>query len=133
MSDEYQPKPGKKVKGKTMRSEGDRVFRRNLWLGLIIMALLSPLGLLLPKFFKAEETWGEWVPERLQGLLGYVPQGLRRTAALWKAPLTDYSANGDHPSLLFQIAWYGLSAFLGLILIVLVIYVFMRYVARHDN
>jgi len=133
MSGKDQPKAGKKVTGKTMGSEGDRVFRRNLWLGLIVMALLSPLGLLLPKFFKAEEAWGEWGPGTLQRLLGFVPQGLRRTADLWKAPLADYSANGDHPSLLFQIAWYGLSAFLGLILIVLVIYIFMRYAARHDN
>ena len=31
-----------------------------LWLGVIILAFLSPLGLLLPEYFKAGDAWGEW-------------------------------------------------------------------------
>ncbi len=59
-------------------------FQKKLGLGLLILALFTPLGVILPEKFKAGGAWGEWGPEELQKLLGYVPAGLKRTAHLWK-------------------------------------------------
>ena len=53
-------------------------FQKKLWIGLFIMALLTPLGVLLPEKFKAEEAWGEWGAEKLEKVLGYVPEGLKK-------------------------------------------------------
>ncbi|GMB00173.1 PDGLE domain-containing protein [Pelosinus sp. IPA-1] len=53
---------------------------------LLIMALLSPLGLI------AEGTaWGEWGLEDLTELVGYVPQGLEQAQEWWAAIFPDYT------------------------------------------
>ena len=31
-----------------------------LWIGMIVLICLSPLGLLIPEHFKAGAAWGEW-------------------------------------------------------------------------
>jgi hypothetical protein len=31
-----------------------------LWIGIGALALLSPLGIILPRLFKAGSAWGEW-------------------------------------------------------------------------
>jgi hypothetical protein len=108
----------------------DRLQKR-LWIGLLVMALFSPLGIILPRVFRAEGAWGEWAPGALAKLLGYVPEGLRRTAGSWKAPMAQYSLNAENQSLLFQICCYLLSGFLGLVLVALLIYMLSRFLFRH--
>lgn len=44
-----------------------------LWLGILVLAILSPLGLILPEFFKAGEPFGE-----------------EKITILWKAPFPEY-------------------------------------------
>ena len=46
------------------------------------MALLTPLGIYLPKKFKAGDAWGEWGTDKMQELLGYVPAGLKKAGRL---------------------------------------------------
>ncbi len=65
-----------------------------LWLGVIILALLSPLGLLLPEYFKAGDAWGEWGNDTIKESAGYLPQGLDRLSQTWNAPLPDYAFKG---------------------------------------
>lgn len=67
---------------------------KKLWLGVIALILLSPLGLLLPDHFKAGAAWGEWGAEEIRSMVGYIPQGLEKFSALWKAPLPDYVFKG---------------------------------------
>ncbi|MGD0919371.1 MAG: hypothetical protein ABSB22_23255 [Thermodesulfobacteriota bacterium] len=55
-----------------------KTFQKRLWIGLFILALLTPLGVILPEKFNAGDAWGEWGPETLEKLLGYVPDGLKR-------------------------------------------------------
>ena len=69
--------------------------QKKLWIGLIIMALLSPLGIILPALFSSGDAWGEWGTETLEKLLGYVPEGLKKYADLWKAPVPDYNPGGE--------------------------------------
>jgi len=84
-----------------------------LWVGLIILIILSPLGLLLPEHFKAGAAWGEWGADEMQKLVGYVPQGLEKLSSVWKAPLPDYNLpnnNSGLPQLSFA---YVFSAVVG--------------------
>ncbi len=65
-----------------------------LWLGILILALLSPLGIIIPEYFKAGSAWGEWGVAEIQKLAGYIPRGLERLSSLWQAPLPDYAFKG---------------------------------------
>jgi len=79
---------------------------------LLVMALLSPLGLLTKG-----TAWGEWAAADLQDSLGYIPQGMERFGDFWQAAFPDYSMKflgsggfGEHFG-------YILSALLGSIII----------------
>ena len=108
-------------------------FQKKLWIGLLIMALLTPLGVLLPETFKAEEAWGEWGIEKLDKLLGYVPEGLRKLADLWKAPIPDYNFGGEGVSTTLQTISYVASGLLGIGICVFVVYVISRFIAKHGK
>jgi hypothetical protein len=108
----------------------DRLQRR-LWIGLLVMAFLSPLGIVLPRVFRAGGAWGEWAPTTLAKLVGYLPEGLRRTAETWKAPMAQYSLNAENRSLLFQVCSYLISGLLGLVLVALFVYLLARFLFRH--
>ena len=108
-------------------------FQKKLWIGLFIMALLTPLGILLPEKFKAEEAWGEWGIEKLEKLLGYVPEGLRKLADLWKAPIPDYNFGGEGAPMTLQVISYVVSGLLGLGLCAFVVYMVSRIMKRHGK
>jgi hypothetical protein len=92
-------------------------FQKRLWGGLVILALISPLGMVLPQWLGSRDAWGEWGIETLEKLLGYVPEGLRQTADLWKAPVADYQFWGEKVPLEIQIASYIMSGLLGIVLV----------------
>ena len=106
-------------------------FQKKLWIGLLIMALLTPLGILVPETFKAGDAWGEWGIEKLQKLLGYVPEGLRKLADFWKAPIPDYNFGGEGASMTLQVVSYIDSGLLGIGICAFVVYVVSRFIARH--
>ncbi len=81
-----------------------------LWIGLGILALLTPLGLLA-----AGTAWGEWGAEELQELgLGFIPRGLEEFSSLWSAPIPDYAI-----PFLGDTVGYIVSALLGVGILVL--------------
>jgi len=108
-------------------------FQKKLWIGLLVMTLLTPLGILLPERFKGEEAWGEWGRERLEKLLGYVPEGLRKWADLWKAPIPDYKLGGEGASMTLQVVSYIVSGLLGLGICAFIVYMLSRFIARHGK
>lgn len=65
-----------------------------LWIGLLIIVILTPIGLLLPEHFKAGAAWGEWGIDEVKELVGYMPKGLERLASVWNAPIPDYAFRG---------------------------------------
>jgi cobalt/nickel transport system permease protein len=78
-----------------------------LWLGLGILLVLTPLGILA-----VGSAWGEWSPAEFSGK---VPSGLARLSSLWTAPLARYA-----PSFIPSASvGYLLSAALGVGLIIL--------------
>jgi hypothetical protein len=61
---------------------------------LLVMALASPLGLALPEWVGAGAAWGEWSPEEVGAMVGYVPARMESTASLWSAWIPDYALPG---------------------------------------
>jgi hypothetical protein len=76
-------------------------------IGLVILIILAPLGLLA-----VGETFGEWSNEEIKEKLGFVPAGLERLSSVWRAPLADY-AFPDDKSQTGAVAAYILSGILG--------------------
>jgi cobalt/nickel transport protein len=108
-------------------------FQKKLWIGLIIMALLTPLGIYLPKMAGSDEAWGEWGAKTIENMLGYVPEGMKKIADIWKAPVPDYNFGGEGVSPGVQAAWYVLSALIGIAAVVLVVYLITRMLSRHEK
>jgi hypothetical protein len=89
---------------------------RRLWIIVLVLAALTPLGLWLPARFGAGDAWGEWSADDVGEQVGFIPRGLARLSDLWPAPAPDYAPRGweDKP-LAVQGASYIFSAILGLI------------------
>jgi cobalt/nickel transport protein len=92
-------------------------FRKKLWGGLLALTLLVPLGIVLPLWLDGGDAWGEWGADTLEKLLGYVPEGLKQTADLWKAPIADYQLWGENASLAARMMSYTISGLLGILLV----------------
>lgn len=99
-----------------------------LWIGLGILILFSPLGLLLPEHFKAQEAWGEWGTDKIKEMVGYIPGGLEKLSSLWQPPLPDYG-QGQGGSLL----GYIFSALLGIFIVVSIIFLITKFLSKKDN
>lgn len=104
-----------------------------LWIGLLIMALLTPIGVILPEKFKAGSAWGEWGPEEIEKLIGYVPEGLKRLSELWKAPVPDYNFGGEGASMTVQVISYIASGIIGILAVGLVIYAISWVIAKSEK
>ncbi|WP_338825825.1 putative fused nickel transport protein LarMN [Moorella thermoacetica] len=105
---------------------GDGASLKKLAWGLVILVLLSPLGLLA-----AGTAWGEWSPEDLQQILGFVPPGLARLATTWTHALfPDYTVPGLEGSFWAQALGYIITAMVGLGIIFLIFLAFNRLLAR---
>jgi hypothetical protein len=107
--------------------------QKRLWIGLIVLAFLSPLGIILPEMFKSGDAWGEWSTETLQKALGYVPEGLRKYTDIWKAPASDYSFGGQGVTFAQQILYYILSGLLGILIAGLVVYILSKLLVKHEK
>lgn len=84
-------------------STARRLGTQALWVGLGLLAVLSPVGLLA-----SGTAWGEWSASELAGKQGFVPQGIAAGEKLWSAPLSGYTLTtaGDRLA-------YSASAFIG--------------------
>jgi cobalt/nickel transport system permease protein len=86
-----------------------------LWIGVGVLAVLTPIGLYVPQKFKAGSAWGEWGAEEMQGLAGYIPHGLKKLGSLWSAPMPDYAFKGWENSGLKHLSIaYVVSAIVGI-------------------
>ncbi len=107
--------------------------QKKLWIGLLIMALVSPLGIILPELFNSGDAWGEWGTEALENILGYVPEGLRKYAEFWKAPVPDYNLGGGGSSMSVKIISYIGSGLIGILAVSFVIYLISKVVMKNGR
>ncbi len=108
-------------------------FQKKLWVGLAIMALLTPLGIYLPNRFNAGDAWGEWGTDKIQELLGYVPEGLKKLTDFWKAPVLDYNFGGENAAFGTQVISYIISGMIGIAAAVLLIYLITKFLVKHEK
>ena len=102
-----------------------------LWIGLAVLIILSPLGLLLPEHFKAGAAWGEWGVDEMQKLIGYVPRGLEKLSSLWSAPIPDYAFKGWEDKGLGHLSFaYIISAGLGILVVVTLVWLITKILIR---
>ncbi len=97
------------------------------------MALLTPLGILLPEEFNSGGTWGEWGIDKLERVLGYVPDRLKELADLWKAPIPDYNLGGENASMTIQVISYVASGLLGLGACAFIVFLISRLIIKHGK
>ncbi len=97
------------------------------------MALLTPLGILLPQKFGAEGAWGEWGTDRLEKLFGFVPEGLKKLVGIWKAPVSGYNFGGEGASKTVQVVSYVASGFLGIGACFLILFIIVRLISKHGR
>lgn len=105
-----------------------------LWLGILLLAVLSPLGLALPAHFKAGAAWGEWGIDQIKNLVGYIPGGLEKLSVFWKAPLPDYAFRGQEENgLPLASLSYIISALMGILVVALLAFFIGRNLARKGD
>ena len=104
------------------------------WIGLAILVVLSPLGLIIPDHFKAGSAWGEWGGDEMKTLVGYVPQGLEKLASLWNAPMPDYAFKGWEEKGLPQLSFaYIISAIVGILVIIFLVLIVGKILAKKND
>ncbi len=107
---------------------------KKLWIGIGVLIVLSPLGLILPDHFKAGSAWGEWGLEEIQKMTGYVPLGFQKLSELWKAPLPDYAFQGWEGKDIFSMSFaYIISAIVGIAIIAGVAFLIGKVLAKEDE
>lgn len=98
---------------------------RDMVIGLFILAILTPFGLLA-----SGDAFGEWGLNDLKEKLGYAPSGMEKLSSTYSAPMPDYSLPGTEGSTGSALN-YILSAVLGIILCAGVLYLLGKRIARN--
>lgn len=105
-----------------------------LWIGMVVLAVLSPIGLFFPEYFKAGDAWGEWGVDSVKDLVGYIPRGLEKLSSLWNAPLPDYAFRGwqDKPLVSLSIA-YIVSAIIGILACAGIVFILSGFLQKKKD
>lgn len=104
-----------------------------LALGLGVLVLLTPLGLLVPRWAHAGPAWGEWSSAELRERVGQVPAGVAAAEQAQRALLPDYNLPGGEDAPLWrQLLAYVGSAALGVLLLAGGVLWWRRWLARRD-
>ncbi len=102
-----------------------------LWIGLGILILLAPLGLLLPEHFKAGSAWGEWGADEINKLVGYLPGGFEKLSGLWEAPIPEYAFKGWEEKGLPHLSFaYIISAAVGIGVTVIAVLLIGKFLTK---
>jgi cobalt/nickel transport protein len=105
-----------------------------LSIALGALAILSPVGLILPEIAKAGSAWGEWGTGEISDACGYVPSGLAKISALWSAALPDYAFPGWEDKGLAALSLsYVASALIGIALCVGAAFLLGKLLAKKDR
>ena len=100
---------------------------KEMWLLVIIMIVLTPLGMIA-----GGTAFGEWSTEELKNLLGYVPAGFSKLANIFNAVMPDYSIRGFDGGIKSYFGYF-LSAVIGVGSIVLITLLLGKLIAGREN
>lgn len=116
-----------------MRYANTMTTAKKLWLGIGILVLLTPLGLIIPALFGAGGTWGEWGPDEIERIVGFVPEGMKRLAERWRSPLPAYAVPGQVRSPFGEGLGYIITAVIGVAATAGAGYLLARYFSRKNG
>lgn len=105
---------------------------KKLWIGIGLLILLTPLGLILPELFRSGGAWGEWGIDELKRIAGYVPLGFKKLSEFWKAPIHDYTFVGWDAGMKSYMG-YIISGVIGVALVVGISILVGRLLARKNG
>jgi hypothetical protein len=100
---------------------------RMLWIGVFVLCLLTPLGLLA-----SGTAWGEWGSEQLKSMLGYIPEELEKLEQLWHAWLADYEFPGSQ-SPTGTVLSYVASALIGVGFVALITFILGKFLSAKNG
>ncbi len=106
---------------------------KKLWIGIGILILLSPLGVIVPKWFGAEGAWGEWGLDKIEKLAGFVPAGMKRLTESWKAPLAGYELPDQSKGLAGESFGYVITAIIGVVFTAGLMHLVARLLGRRNS
>ncbi len=106
---------------------------KKLWIAIGILALFSPLGVVLPALFGAGGAWGEWSLAEIEKLVGFVPDGMRRFSEIWKAPLQDYTVPRQGSGIVHTGMGYLLAGLIGFAATAVAAYLIGKLLARRER
>lgn len=106
---------------------------KKLWIGIGVLVLLSPLGVILPALFDAQGAWGEWGLGTIEKVAGFVPEGMKRLARVWQAPLPDYAVPGQGRGLAGKGLGYVLTGIIGVAVVAGIMYLLAKILTRRND
>lgn len=106
---------------------------KKLWIGIGVLALLSPLGLIIPQWFRSEGAWGEWGPDTIEKMVGFMPQGMKRLAQQWKAPMAGYTVPGQGKGIAGESFGYIITGIIGIALAAGLMLLIAKLIVRKKN
>jgi len=105
-----------------------KVSLKKVYAAIIGLVILAPLGLLA-----TGTAWGEWSPEEIRKMIGYVPEGIAKASGSSLSLMPDYAIKGLDKNLFQSSAGYIISAVAGLALIFLAVYLFNKFQAKGEK
>lgn len=102
-----------------------------IFIGILIV--LSPLGLIIPDLFKAGDAWGEWSVDKVKEQTGIEPDGMKKDAAIYKAPVADYKLGKENDSLPKQSVSYIISGLIGTGIILILTFGAIKLMSRKQS
>ena len=115
--------PGAAPEGPAYQGLAAKTSKR-LWIGLGVLIILTPLGLLA-----SGTAWGEWGTDELFAMFGFVPERMEGLMNFWYSLLPDYAIAGMEGPL-GSVIGYMFSAIAGTALIILFAFIFGRLIFR---
>ena len=108
-----------------------RYKKYSIFIGILIV--LCPIGIILPDYFKAGSAWGEWSVESVKQQTGHEPAGMKKTAAIYTAPIQEYSLGKEDDPLSKRSLNYILSGLIGTGIIVIITFGISKFMPQKQE
>ena len=101
---------------------------------LVILTVLTPIGIIIPKLFNAGSAYGEWGADELNSMLGFVPKGLSKFSNIWNGFFPDYSFRGiSADNAVLNSVFYITSGFIGLAVCMFAVFIILKLICKNNK